>query len=192
MPVKATTIDEFLARLGAEQRAALEQLRRDIHAAASGLEEVISYGVPGFRLGGRLLVWIGAGANHCAFYPGALPIARHARELARYQTSKGTIRFAPSKPLPSSLVATLVRTRVAESAARTPAGKTRQAASTSTKPAAKRRPASTGRGSGAKRGATKRGTTKRTATKRAATKRATSKRSVAKRGGAKRPPRRRG
>lgn len=173
MPPKPTTIDDFLARLSADKRAALEKLRRDIHAAAPGVEEVISYGIPGFRYDGRLLVWFGAGANHCSFYPGALPIAVRARELAGYATSKGTIRFAPDEPLPTSLVATLVAARVAENASRSAAtsakrGKAKKAKQT--KKAASKRAA---KGAKARKTAAKRKVVKRPTTKRATAKRRT-------------------
>ena len=50
--------------------------------------------------------------NH--FFPGAAPIEAHRNELKSYQTSKGTIRFAASKPLPAALVKKLVKSRVEE------------------------------------------------------------------------------
>ncbi|MDQ6622902.1 MAG: DUF1801 domain-containing protein [Verrucomicrobiota bacterium] len=114
MPKKEKTIDDYLARMGETQRAALEKLRRDIKAAAPAAEECISYDIPGFRLGSRLLVSFGAAKNHCAFYPGAQPIRAHAKELAGYELAKGTIRFSPEKPLPAQLVTKLVKTRVAQ------------------------------------------------------------------------------
>ena len=39
MPTKPKTIDVYLARVSATQRAALEKLRRDIKAAAPAAEE---------------------------------------------------------------------------------------------------------------------------------------------------------
>ena len=115
------TIDEYLAPLSKDKRAALEKLRRDIRSAAPGAEESISYQIPAFRLDGRLLVGFGAAANHCAFYPGAFPIEAHRKELEAYDTSKGTVRFAMDKPLPATLVRKLVKTRIAERAVRRPA-----------------------------------------------------------------------
>jgi uncharacterized protein YdhG (YjbR/CyaY superfamily) len=111
---KPETIDEYLAPLSKEQRAALEKLRRAIKSAAPKAEECISYQIPGFRLGGRLLVSFGAAANHCAFYPGAHPMKAHKDELKAYDTSKGTIRFSADSPLPATLVRRLVKTRIAE------------------------------------------------------------------------------
>lgn len=116
---KPQTIDEYLSPLSPEKRAALEKLRRDIKAAAPEAEECISYGMPAFRVGGRTLVYFGAAKNHCSFYPGALPVETHKAELKAYGTSKGTIRFPPESPLPSPLVRKLVKTRIAEYAART-------------------------------------------------------------------------
>lgn len=120
MKTPVATIDDYLAPLGAEKRAALEQLRRQIRAAAPGAEECLSYGIPSFRLDGRLLVSFGAAEKHCAFYPGAEPIAALAGELAGYDTSKGTIRFPPGAPLPAALVRRIVKLRIAEQAGRPP------------------------------------------------------------------------
>jgi uncharacterized protein YdhG (YjbR/CyaY superfamily) len=107
------TIDEYLAALSDDQRAALERLRKAIHAAAPRVEECISYQLPAFRLDGKMLVWFGASAKHCAFYPGAV-VQGFKRELAGFETSKGTIRFQPDKPLPVALIRKLVKARIAQ------------------------------------------------------------------------------
>ena len=109
----ARTVDEYLAPLSDEKRAALQKLRRAIKAAAPKAEECISYGIPAFRLDGRMIVAFGAAANHCAFYAGSTPIERHGEELRAYGTSKGTIRFQPDSPLPATLVRKLVKTQIA-------------------------------------------------------------------------------
>ena len=114
--VAAGTIDEYLAQLPPDKRAALQWLRRHIKAAAPGAEECISYGIPAFRLDGKLLVHFGAAARHCAFYPGAV-VEQYARELAAYDTSKGTIRFPPDDPLPAALVRKLVKAQITRRAA---------------------------------------------------------------------------
>ena len=114
---KPKTIDDYLAPLDDDQRAALERLRKIIKAAAPRAEECISYQIPAFRLDGRLLVAFGAAAKHCAFYPmSSKTIAAHEKELAGFDTSKGTIRFQPDKPLPAALVRKLVKARIAENA----------------------------------------------------------------------------
>ena len=107
------TPDDYLAAVSDEKRAALETLRKSIRAAAPEAEECISYGLPAFRLNGKLLVAYGAAANHCAFYPGSV-VQTIKDELENYDTSKGTIRFPAERPLPLALVRKLVRLRIAK------------------------------------------------------------------------------
>ena len=117
MAGKARTVDQYLAALSEDKRAALEKLRRTIRAAAPGAEECISYQLAAFRLDGKALVAFGATGSHCAFYlMSGTTVAAHKDELARYDTSKGTIRFQPDKPLPAALVRKLVKARIAENA----------------------------------------------------------------------------
>jgi uncharacterized protein YdhG (YjbR/CyaY superfamily) len=44
-------------------------------------------------------------------------VADFATELAGYSMSTGTVRFTPDKPLPASVVAKIVKARIAENAA---------------------------------------------------------------------------
>jgi len=111
---KPQTIADYLATLSREKRAALQKLRKAIKAAAPKAEECIRYGIPAFRLNGKVLVHFGAAAKHCAFYPGAASIRAHKAALKGYSISKGTVRFQPDDPLPAALVRKLVRTRIAE------------------------------------------------------------------------------
>lgn len=117
MVAKPTTIDEYLATVTPDQRLVLEKLRQTIRVAAPDAEECISYGLAAFKLDGRPLVAFGASTNHCAFYPmSSTTVAAFQKELAKYDTSKGTIRFPADKPLPAVLVRKLVKARIAENA----------------------------------------------------------------------------
>jgi len=114
MAAKPKTIDEYLAALSEDKRAALEKLRKTIRAAAPKAEECISYQLAAFRQNG-MLVAFGATANHCAFYlMSSSSVEAHKDELKDYDTSKGTIRFQADKPLPVALVRKLVKARIAE------------------------------------------------------------------------------
>jgi len=116
--IRAKTIDEYLAALSDDKRQALESLRNTIRAAAPRAEECISYQLPAFRLDGKALVAFGATANHCAFYTmSGVTVEAHKEDLKDYSTSKGTVRFHPTKPLPATLVRKLVKARMAENAA---------------------------------------------------------------------------
>jgi uncharacterized protein YdhG (YjbR/CyaY superfamily) len=114
----SSEVEDYLADVSPEARATLEKLRQTTKAVVPSAVEVISYQIPTFKLNGRMLVSYAAFKNHCSFFPGAAPIKAHEDELKSYQTSKGTIRFATSKPLPPALVKKLVRTRIKENEAR--------------------------------------------------------------------------
>ena len=115
MATKPRNIDEYLAALPPDTRAALEKVRRAVHAAAPGAEECISYGMPAFRLNGKLIAGFRAAAEHCSYHPmSGETVATLAADLAKYKTSRGTIRFQPRDGLPATLVRKLVTARIAE------------------------------------------------------------------------------
>ena len=117
-PPVARDIDEYLSRVPGEARATLERLRADIHAAAPDATEAISYQLPTFKQDGPL-VGFGAWKNHCALYVMSTAVTdAHEKDLRRYDTSKGTVRFPVDKPLPATLVRKIVKAAAAARDAR--------------------------------------------------------------------------
>src|SRR5690242_16790652 len=109
----AKTVDEYLSEVSSDEaRKSLEFLRRIIREEAPEAQELISYGIPTYKLNG-FLASIGAFKNHCSFFPGHT-VADFAEELKAYKTAKGTIQFPHNKPLPESLVRAMVQSRKAE------------------------------------------------------------------------------
>jgi uncharacterized protein YdhG (YjbR/CyaY superfamily) len=115
----ATNTTAYIAAAPKEFRSVLKELRRTIKAAAPEAVEVISYGMPAFRLDGRLLVSFAAFRAHCSLFPMSKAAIRdNAAALKGFENSgKGTLRFHPDKPLPATLVKKIVKARVAENAA---------------------------------------------------------------------------
>lgn len=115
MAAKAKTIDEYLAAVSKDQRAALENLRKTIRSLAPKAEECINYGVAAFRLKGECIAGFGASAKHCSYYPmSGKTVEAHKDDLKDYATTKGSIQFQPDKPLPAALVRKLIKARIAE------------------------------------------------------------------------------
>ena len=113
----AKDVDEYLAGVPKEARATLEKLRKTIKAAAPMASEGISYQMPMFKHHG-MVIGFAAFKDHCSIFPGSAVMDAHKEELKRYDTSKGTIRFPPTKPPPAALVKKLVKARIGENEAR--------------------------------------------------------------------------
>lgn len=110
------TVAHYLAGLTKDKRDALAKLRAAIKASAPGATEGISYQVPVFKLDGKPLVGFGAATAHCTFFLMSTSDAMRARlaALKGYKLGGGSIQFPADKPLPATLVRTLVKARIAE------------------------------------------------------------------------------
>lgn len=115
MADKPETIDAYLAQVDAEKRDALQALREAVQAIVPEAVEGFSYGMPALRVNGRPLIAFAAAKNHCSLYPmSPAVIEQYQVELADFETSKGTIRFSPERPIPADLLRKLVAARLAE------------------------------------------------------------------------------
>ena len=108
------TVGEYFDRLPPQSRDTLQRLRDTIRQAAPKAEEIISYGIPAFRLHGTL-VYYAAFKDHYSFFVGSAAVRKQfARELRPFAGGKGTVRFTRERPLPDRLVKRIVRERLAE------------------------------------------------------------------------------
>ena len=115
MPTKPITVPEYLKTVPAEQRKALEQLRKTIKVVAPDAEEIISYGIPAYKYAGKLLVGFAAFKEHCSFFlcSGSF-LNNYKEEVAKYGGTKSCLHFTAEKPLPITLVKKMVKERMKE------------------------------------------------------------------------------
>jgi uncharacterized protein YdhG (YjbR/CyaY superfamily) len=112
------TIDEYIAALPPHVQAIMEQIRATIREAAPGVDEVISYKMPGFRLNGDFLIYIGAYKKHVGLYPAPVGVNELEERLSTYTSGKATLRFPLDRPIPYDLIRDIVALRVNEQVAR--------------------------------------------------------------------------
>lgn len=112
------SVEEYIALAPESARVVFQKLRETVRSAVpADAAETISYGIPAFKQK-RVLVWLGAFADHCSLFPTAAVIEQFKSELAGFSTSKGTIHFPLDKPLPIALIKKIVKARVAQDAAK--------------------------------------------------------------------------
>lgn len=110
---KPKDMDEYIASHPNEIQKILKQIRMTIRKAAPKAEEVISYGMPAFKMNG-MLVWFAAYSKHIGFYPKVTGITAFKKELSAYKGAKGSVQFPLDKPMPFELITKIVKFRVLE------------------------------------------------------------------------------
>jgi uncharacterized protein YdhG (YjbR/CyaY superfamily) len=111
--LKPKNFKEYLYGFPEETQQLLEQVRSVIKEAAPLADEVISYGMPAFKMNG-MIAWFAGYSKHIGFYPGASGIEAFKNELSVYKGAKGSVQFPLDKQLPSSLITEIVKFRVIE------------------------------------------------------------------------------
>jgi uncharacterized protein YdhG (YjbR/CyaY superfamily) len=113
--MSAEEIDDYLAALDEPKRGTLSQLRKTILEILPNADECISYGMPAFRMNGKVVAGFAAFANHVAYFPhSGSTLGTLKDELAGFSQTKSSLHFAIDSPLPKDLVAKLIAARIAE------------------------------------------------------------------------------
>ena len=111
-------IDDYIAQLPDDQAKALSELRVKVAAAAPDAVEAVSYSMPAFKLGKRVLVYYAAFKDHLSLFPASGSVMdKLGEELQGYFTGRGTLQFTPEKPLPDDVIRQIVAIRREEIAA---------------------------------------------------------------------------
>lgn len=112
--MSADEIDAYLATVDEPKRGTLEALRRSILAVAPDAEQCISYGMPAFRVDGKVVAGFAAFRHHLAYLPhsGAV-LGDLGDDLAAYERTGGSLHLAVDEPLPDDLVRRLVEAKLA-------------------------------------------------------------------------------
>ena len=111
MTTTASEVDEYLNRFDGEVRTRLDQLRDIVHTEAPNAEEKISYGLVGYKLNSKPLVYFGGFTYHIGFYATPNGHEAFAEEFAKYKQGKGSVQFPLDQPLPVELIKRVIAHR---------------------------------------------------------------------------------
>ena len=104
MATPATVVDEYIARYPESTQAILHKIRRTIRGVVPEADEVISYGVPAFKVKGKSVVFFGGYAHHVSVYPIPAGDPDYQAAIAPYVAGKGTLKFPLDKPIPYAVI----------------------------------------------------------------------------------------
>ncbi|HEX4035925.1 MAG TPA: DUF1801 domain-containing protein [Solirubrobacteraceae bacterium] len=117
--MSAEEVDAYLRGVEEPMRDVLEMLRRTILEIVPAAEQVISYGVPAFRLGGKTVAGFAAFKTHLSYLPfSGSVLGQLAGDLDGYSMTKGSLHFPLERPLPKALVEKLIALRLEEASRR--------------------------------------------------------------------------
>lgn len=108
------TVDAYIGSFPENIQKELEKLRTLIKGLAPEAMESMSYGMPGYKLNKKPLVYFAAWRDHISFYPTPNGMEAFEDDLLPYKTGKGTAQFPLDKPLPYRLIEKIVKFRIEE------------------------------------------------------------------------------
>lgn len=106
-----TEVDQYISQFPEDVQEILKQIRLIILEETPDAEEKISYGMPGYYLHSKPLVYFAAYKNHIGFY--ATPTAHEAfkQELSSYKQGKSSVQFPLKEQIPYELIRKIVKFR---------------------------------------------------------------------------------
>jgi uncharacterized protein YdhG (YjbR/CyaY superfamily) len=114
------SVDEYITAQPEAMRPKLEQVRAAIMRAVPQAVEGIGYGMPGYKLHGKpMLYFAGFKEHYSLFAASGTFLAALEDELRGYDLRKGTIHFPLTRPVPVKLISRIAKLRAAGIAATT-------------------------------------------------------------------------
>ena len=111
------SVGAYIAAQPPPARTVLRRVRATIRKALPGALEGISYRIPIYRLGGRMVLYFAGFRHHYSIFAATARVKKAlGKELTGLVHSKGTIRFPLDRAVPTRLIARIARLRAAEAA----------------------------------------------------------------------------
>lgn len=108
---KPKSVDEYLSQFDGEVKVCLLQLREVVRMEVPEAVEVFSYGLVGYKMNGKPLVYFGGFKHHIGFYATPNGHEAFADEFSKYKQGKGSVQFPNDQPLPIDLIKRVIAYR---------------------------------------------------------------------------------
>lgn len=103
--------EKYIAKFPENVQDILNEIRQIILEEAPEATEKIAYGMPGFYLNKKPLVYFAAYKNHIGFYATPTGHEEFKKELSVYQQGKGSVQFPLKDEIPYQLIRKIVKFR---------------------------------------------------------------------------------
>ncbi len=107
-------VEKYIHQFPPEVQKILKKIRKLIRDNAPEAEELMAYGMPGYKINKKPLVYFAGYEKHIGFYATPSGHSEFKDELSKYKQGKGSVQFPLDKPIPYDLIKSIVKFRVAE------------------------------------------------------------------------------
>lgn len=114
MRKKYTSVNEYINDFPPEQQEKMRKLQKMFINLDSEIDESISYNIPGYKIQGKPVIYFAAFKNHISIYPIISGVKEIEKELSKYRSGKGTMKFPTDKEIPYALVKQVAEYRLKE------------------------------------------------------------------------------
>lgn len=108
------TVEAYIKSQDPKVQIILNKLRKIINTQTKEVVESMSYGMPGYKLNGKPLIYFGAFKNHIGIYPTPSGISAFQKDLATYKSAKGSVQFPLSSPFPYDIFEKILKYKILE------------------------------------------------------------------------------
>ncbi|TJZ51802.1 DUF1801 domain-containing protein [Sphingobacterium olei] len=107
-------IEKYILQFPNDVQDILRKIRKLIKDNAPEAEELMAYGMPGYKTNKKPLVYFAGFKNHIGFYATPSGHGEFSDELSTYKQGKGSVQFPLNQAIPYELMERIVRFRVTE------------------------------------------------------------------------------
>ncbi len=108
------SVSEYLSQFDGEALARINRVRDAVVDIAPEAEEALAYGMIGWKLRGKPLLYVGGFAKHTGLYATPAGHEEFVEEFSVYKEGKGSVQFPLDQPFPIDLVERVIEYRARE------------------------------------------------------------------------------